>query len=736
MDYANEFQDIDFQKYWLILKRGKKTILGVFTVVVSLGLLYALLSKPQYKSEAKLLVKTSLTPSLTGLGGDIGKIEPLTDQGDPLNAQVEILLSNKALKQTIEELKLTNNQGESIPIAKLEANINVDATEGTDVLKVSYIADDPEMSAAVVQKLIDIYIEQNIRDNRAEAAAAKEFILKQLPQSEKTVKKAELALRQFKEINGITYLTEESSASIHVINDLKEKISDARSQLVDVTARLDNLKRQTNLQVDEAATLAALSQVPGVQKILTEVQNAESQLAIEQARFQPQNPTIVNLTEKIADLKKLLQEKIRQQTGSNQQINWNNLQVGDIQESQVRDLVLAEKERIGLEQRIAEMNNSLSRYRQESRNWPRLEQEIEELKRKVKASQITYETLLTRLQEIDVAVHQNMGNIRVISPPLVPEKPFDSHKRIIVLASGVLGLLLGVGVTLVVDITDKSLKTVEEAKQLFPYTLLTTIPHLNRNTINSEMMDTELVGSELVSSDRFDYQVSDAYQLLQANLSFCSEEPPKVITFTSSVPNEGKSRICANLAVTIAQGNHRVLLIDGNLRNPAQHKIWGLNNALGLINLLLNHVSVNNMMIDDVPVEAAIDNVMPNLDVITSGGTFSHTLALLQSVAMDTLVKKFRQEYDVVIFDAPSLKGQADAGIMGKLSDGIVMVVRPGVADLESINEAQEFLKNSRQNVLGMVVNEAKIDRAEPQFKAIASIKQLYLKSHSESLNV
>ena len=732
MDYDKEFEDINFQKYWLILKRGKKITFTVFGIVASLGLLYALLLKPLYKSEAKLLIKTSLTSSLTGLGVNMGRIESLTDESDPVNAQVEILLSNTALKQTIEELQLKDDRGEFIPIKRLAAHINVDASKGTDVLKVSYTAEEPQMAAAVVKKLVEIYIEQNIRDNRAEAASARKFILKQLPKSEKTVKEAELALRKFKEENNIIYLKEESSASIHVIKDLEGKINDVQSQLVDVTARVDNLKRQTNLEVDEAATLVHLSQVPEIQKILAEIQNAESQLAAEQARFESQNPTIRNLTEQVADLKKLLQEKIQQKTGSNRKINWGNLQVGNLQESLVRELVQTEKERIGLEQRLFKMNNTLSSYKQQAKTWPRLEQALRELDRKVKASQNTYETLLTRLEEINVAENQNIGNIRIISEPLVPEQPINSRKKMIVLASGVFGILLGVGVTLVVDMTDQSLKTVEEVKQFFPYTLLTVIPNLNQNKNGSEIIDAELSNPRLIDGGNYNYLIGDAYQLLQANLNFCSEKQPQVITVTSSVSNEGKSKICANLAMAMAQGKRRVLLIDGNLRSPTQHKIWKLSNSMGLINLILNHFSVDNLMVNKVPIEAVIQNIMPNLDVLPSGGTIGNTFALLESTIMSALVQKFRKQYDLVIFDAPSLEGNADGVLMGKLSDGIVFVVRNGVADLKNANKAKELLKNSRQKVLGMVVNEESVDS---NLTLMSSPEKHYLNSVKHSLN-
>lgn len=727
MDYDNQFEDINWRKYWLILKRGKKVTFTVFGLITSLGLLYAFLSEPLYKSQAKLLIESNLTSSFTGLGENMGRIEPLTDESNPLNAQAEILLSNTTLKQTIEELQLKNDEEKLISPKRLASGIDVEAIEGTDVLTISYTAKEPQMAAAVVDKMVEVFIEQNIRDNRVEVEAARKFIREQLPESEKIVEEAESALRSFKEENNITHLAGESSVSINVIKDLEAEINDVRGQLADVNARLNNLKEQTGLKADEAAKLLYLSQIPGIQSILNELGDAENQLASAQSRFQPQNPAVVSLTEKVAELKKSLQQRIEQTAGKQQQIDWSNLQLGDVQQSLMRELAEAEKERIGLEQRLIEMKGNLTTYRQRAENLPRLEQALNELERKAKVSQTTYENLLTKLQEINVAENQNIGNIRVISEPVIPQEPFNSYQQTVVLATGILGLLIGVGVTLVVDMTDKSLRTADEVKKLLPYNLLTTIPKLDRDSNSLKMMETDLSLARLINSDFYDYRVSDAYQLMQANLSFCTQKEPRIVTITSSVSNEGKSQICANLALAMAQGERRVLLVDANLRNPTQHLIWGLNNSQGLIDLILDRVSVDKTSLNKVTTHSIIQNVLPNLDVLPSGGTISNTLALLESMAMSALVEKFKREYDMVIFDTPALKGKADAGLLGKLSDGVVLVVRTGVADIESVREAQEFLENSRQTVLGMVFNEANANNPNSQVRAIAGSQQRYL---------
>ena len=164
---------------------------------------------------------------------------------------------------------------------------------------------------------------------------------------------------------------------------------------------------------------------------------------------------------------------------------------------------------------------------------------------------------------------------------------------------------------------------------------------------------------------------------------------------TSSVTKEGKSEVAANLAVAMAQVGRRVLLVDADMRHPIQHHIWEMTNSCGL----------SNVIVDQVPIPLAVQEVMPNLYVLPSGVVPPNPVALLDSKRMASLMASFAEDYDCIIFDTPTLAGTADAAVLSKLSDGILLVARPGVLDWNSANATKEFLTQSGQNVLGMVIN-------------------------------
>ncbi|MCX7593292.1 MAG: polysaccharide biosynthesis tyrosine autokinase [Fischerella sp.] len=689
-------EEIDFQKYWLVLQRRWVSALGILGAVATIASVYAFSSKPTYKAEASLLIKTNRTSSLTGLGGDLGRLESLVQENSPVDTQAKIVTSVPVIQETITELELTDDEGKPLKVRDFLENLKVEGAKGTDVLQISYSDPDPELAAKIVNKVIDAYIKQNVQANRAEAVSARKFILEQLPKTEEAVQKAELALRRFKEKNKVIVLQEEAHESVKKISQLEDDISQAKAQLVDVNARLQKLQTQAKVNSQQAVLAADLSQIPGTQQVLTQLQEAQAQLAVERNRYLPGHPTILNLEEKIAALNSLLQERVGQVAGDNKRVPVGNLQMGQVRQSLIQDLANAEKERAGLEKRIAELTNTWSVYKQRANLLPKLEQTQRELERKLKAAQTTYETLLTRLQEINVAENQNIGNARIISPAIVPDQPSSARKALIVAGGGVVGILLGVMAAFTLDLIDRSVKTVKEARELFQYTLLGVIPNLSRNSKYSSPAETpDRPIPRVVGRDIPHFPIGDAYQMLQANLKFLSDKQIKAIAVTSSVAKEGKSEVSANLAVAMAQVGRRVLLIDADMRHPIQHHIWGLTNTQGL----------SNIIVDEISLDTVVQEVMPNLYVLPAGVQPPNPVALLDSQRMAGLVAKFTKDYDCVIFDTPPLAGTADTVVLGKLADGILLVVRPGVVDCNSANAAKEFLAQSGQNVLGMVMN-------------------------------
>jgi len=183
-----------------------------------------------------------------------------------------------------------------------------------------------------------------------------------------------------------------------------------------------------------------------------------------------------------------------------------------------------------------------------------------------------------------------------------------------------------------------------------------------------------------------------------------SDQPIQSMVITSSGRQEGKSTIAANLAVAMTQVQRRVLSIDTDFRNPSQHHLWGLTNQFGL----------SNVLVGQVPFSAAVQQITSNLHVLTIGAIPPNPIALLDSQRMRELIQSFTQVYDVVLLDTPALSGTADTAILNMMVDGALMVVRPGVVNVQNAIAAKQFLAQSGQTILGVVINDVVAEK-EPE---------------------
>lgn len=693
---STEAIDLDLQKLWLIIKRRWLPAVGMFSFVVGLAVVVASLPKPLYEAQGKLLFKKiNQTSSLTGVGQQIGELDSIAEKNNPLNTELEVIRSVPFVQKTIIALNLKNEQGVPLKPEILASQIKLKNLPATDVLQLSYENTNPEEAAAVVNKLMSLYIENNLLSNRAEAVAAGDFIAMQLPKTEATVRQAEVALRQFKEQNQVVALDEEAKSAVAVIKQLENDINETEAELADVNARSGMLENRVAMNSQEGIAMNSLNQSPGVQKVLAEFQQVEGELAVQQSRFAESHPTIETLKNKRDALKTLLKERVEESLGSQKQVDNGNLQTGEFKQKLLADFVKSEEERFGLTSRLTSLYNAQTLYKKRVNVLPKLEQNQRELERRLQAAQSTYEVLLRKLQEVRVAENQNIGNVRILEDALVPQKA-SSRKRIITLALGnVLAILLATATIFVLEVSDTSIKTLKEARELFGYTLLGSIPYFGKK-VTPRRNEQDWTIPELPVRDSSRSPVSEAYRMLQANLKFLSSDKAlKVIVVTSSVPKEGKSTVSANLASAMAQLGRRVLLVDADMRRPLQHHIWELTNAAGLSDVIVGQAEFS----------AVVTQVMVKLDVLSAGVIPPNPMALLDSNRMAALIEDFCYDYDFVIIDAPPLVLAADALTLGKMTDGILLVARPGVIDSTSAAAAKESLERCGQNVLGLVVN-------------------------------
>jgi polysaccharide biosynthesis transport protein len=186
------------------------------------------------------------------------------------------------------------------------------------------------------------------------------------------------------------------------------------------------------------------------------------------------------------------------------------------------------------------------------------------------------------------------------------------------------------------------------------------------------------------------------FGMLRDNLAALNERSPaQVIVISSALRGEGKSTVAANLAIAISQQQQRVLLIDADLQEPGQHKFWQIDNGLGLSNVLQQEAQFAESVVE----------VASNLELLTAGTLHYNPVSLFSSPAMVELITQWFELYDRVIIDSSAFTQGSDAMLLAKMSDGLVLVVRPEIAEAKDLQKAQEMLIKSQPQVLGMVIN-------------------------------
>jgi capsular exopolysaccharide synthesis family protein len=694
METNSYTQETEIQQYLLILKRRWRLIAAIILASIGLSGSALFMQKPEYQADGILLFKSDRTSSLTKVGEKIGDLEALMREGNPLETQAVIVNSHPMLQEVISALELKDEQGKPIDPELLK--INVKPIVGTDVLRVSYASNDPELAAAVVNQLMRSYVENNIQTNRAQVYAAGEFIKEQLPNSRQELERAAEALRQFKIQNKVIQLAEESTAAIDIISNLDQEMNQVKAALADVNAQEAQIASQLNVSEKQAVAVTSLSQIPGVQEVLTELQKVQTKLASARAIYTEEHPTITDLKNQQATLNSLLQQRTQEFSGI-PQVSPGKLQIGQIREELTDKYVQLKAERQGLEKKIQTLSNIRTNYQQQLAMMPSLEKKQQGLERRLEVAKTGYENLVTRLQEIQVAEKQTIGNARIVQPAQIPKKPVISKTKILLAGGSIFaGILLSIAAAFFVDLIDRSLKTVKETEAFFGYTLLGLIPKYKPNNSVGTVKEIEDgVYPQVVATTLPRTIVHEAYQMLQANLKFISHRKVRKIVVTSSVTAEGKSEVSANLAAVMAQSGKRVLLVDADMRKPTQHHLWGLINSVGLSHLLVGQGVFSQ----------SVQKVTELISVLTAGVIPPNPLSLIDSEGMLSLVDIFAENYDYVIFDTPPLLGIADAAVLGKMADGILLVTRTGVLDSPSAAAAKSLLERSEANVLGIVAN-------------------------------
>ena len=315
---------------------------------------------------------------------------------------------------------------------------------------------------------------------------------------------------------------------------------------------------------------------------------------------------------------------------------------------------------------------------------------ISELQSQATAKISQIEIWRSQFADLSSAFAGSAVNSLAVIEPAAPGEPVGPNRLANVLLAAALGFGLALVAALLLEYMDDTIKTGEQLERKLGLTELATIVHLPQVAERRDGLVCLLQPRSVVA---------EAYRMLRTNLQFSLlDHPVATLVVASANPGEGKSTTAANLAVVVAQGGRRVILVDTDLRRPSLHRFFGLANVKGLTTQLLD---------EQAPIDDALLAIeaVPGLSVLTSGPLPPNPSEVLESQRLARLLEALQKRADLIILDSPPLLIVADAAILAKRADGTLLIFQSGSTRTDAARRAVEHLGKVGVTPLGAVVN-------------------------------
>ncbi len=332
------------------------------------------------------------------------------------------------------------------------------------------------------------------------------------------------------------------------------------------------------------------------------------------------------------------------------------------------------------------------------------------LKRDVDASRQMYDTLQQRLKEASIAAAMRANNIRVVDKADTPGSPYKPNVRQRATVGLLFGLVCGIGFAVLRERADRTLQDPGDITYYLGLPELGVVPSgdLLDGGRGRKALPVHRGGPgghhfELISWRQNQSLLAESFRTTLTSILFWyrNGQRPRVLVLTSASPKEGKTTVVSNLGIALAEIKQRVLVIDADMRKPRLHKVFDIENTHGLSNLLLESNPIDARQLE----EECWATPIQGLFVLPSGNARTQASTLLHSQRLSELMALAREKFDSVIIDTPPMVNIADARVLGRLSDALILVVRSGSTTRDAALLAKTRFAEDGTPVLGTILN-------------------------------
>ena len=643
-----------FKKYWWVL---------LLTVIAGacFGAWNAARQPVYHVSSGRMMVRGKIS-----LQEGAGYSEELNNF---FGTQIELMKSVEVRKRAVARLQASNPELEA-------CNVELDVTQlpHTSIFVFTSKGSNPEYPQKILDACMDEYIRTK-QEMRSEASdTVQTSISDQLSRIEKEWRIGEDELIEFQKKHNVGFLQEQANSAGSYLAGLNRQLADLMNeeQLLQSLNLDQMLDRQQKQQADSGgaaqgendAKIGGFTPEGEYLKSKQQIQMLKAQRADFSKVLRPSHPTIVELDQQISQ-----QEAVSE--------NFRNASIDQL------------KTRLGsIRLQISNLQVSIKEWEAKALEYSALSADYSRIKSKVDRSKTVYERLQTDLHNIGVtrSVDQDIVSILEKASPSVPIRPGTTRLLLLGLLGGIVA---GLGILLLLDQADDRVASFGEFQSKFSEHSIGQIP---KQKHTGELVD------HLQQNDPR-HSFVEALRAVRSSIFFLPVEgvAPKIFLVTSAVPNEGKSTVSTNLAITMAFSGAKVLLIDADFRRGCLHEEFGLQNECGLSDILTEKAAL---------AEAIQVTSVTNLSLMVRGKSVSHPGELFLGKRMDEFLKQIYSMFDYVILDSCPVLAADDTTSLAPKIDATLFVVRFAFSSARNSRKGLELLKDRQANVIGVICND------------------------------
>jgi succinoglycan biosynthesis transport protein ExoP len=702
--------DINLREYWRILKKRKLVVILITLILSVFGISYAILKAPTplYKTTCTIEFKKENT--VEGLFATTVSLF----ESDDIATQVSIIRSYPVFQEVAEKMGLvrpgsTSEEGQLgghvvAIIEDLQSRVEVAREQFTNILYITVTHGDPAFAQKLANTVALTYKEFHAEHQMKRLKEALKYIDSQLRDVREKLRNAE------EEFNRFT----QSQELISI--DLQSESLLARSQ-----------ELQTEIREIEEEKIEFESLVQRLKAFLDDPYRSDHDFYSTKgsAQYEKANETLVALILKRDTLLKTFTPKHPDVMAISNEIIENARKMAFLLQTQLKSL----------ERRESDLRADLDKVSGKTRVLMDQKLEFDRLKRKVDLYNEMTVLLERKNQEALIRRAEKPEEVNIVKPALLPSTPVNPPNTTATGAMGiVIGLVLGMVVAFISETFDTSLGAIEEVEETLGTQVLGIIPQADVQDVRASLEErhSEGVGPHalrhavsLISHFSPKSMMAEGFRALRTNIQFKDPEKKiKAIAVTSSSPEEGKTLVATNLAITMAQGGMKTLLIGSDLRKPVLNRIFGVDKAPGLTDVLLGNypwrdtiktvtdLIMGKISLDEIMVTPGLDN----LHIITSGTLSPNPAELIDSQRLIGFIEEAKKEYDIIIFDSSPILSTADAAILAGRVDGVLLVYRVGSVARGLLKRSATQLGQVQCNLVGVILNGMRPD-VSPDFQ-------------------